>query len=296
MTWFDGRRWAVWDTETTAANPLEARLVTACVAFVGGGQPTEVVSHVIDAGVDVPAEAAEIHGYTTERVRAEGKPIVDVLPEIVGYLTTAVAAGCPLVAYNAVYDNTVLDQETRRLGLDPFADVLTGAIVLDPFTIDRHVDRYRKGRRTLAAACEFYDVKLDGAHDSTFDALAAGRVLYRLGQLAHTEPASLRRLYADRRYPNDLVKAFAALGAMSLPELHAAQRGWYAEQAESFAQYLRKAAEQKLHDSALDFPPGDEALHADERRTVLIQEAEELRQRADGVSIHWPLQPLAVAA
>lgn len=286
MTWFNGGRWAAFDTETTAPDPTEARLVTACVAFVGGGQPTEVMSWVVDAGVDVPAEAAAIHGYTTERVRAEGKPLADVLPEIVGYLVTAVAAGLPLVAFNACYDNTVLDRETRRAGMTPFADDLDGAIVLDPFVLDKKVDRYRPGRRTLETCCQVYDVRLDAAHDSTFDALAAGRVLYRIGQRTQMRPDEIRSLYADRRYPDEFPRAFRALGAMSLDELHAAQVGWYAEQAEGLGRYWAQCAEEKRI-QARDADPGSEA------RQIAEQEAAELDAKVDGLRFEWPVQPVS---
>ncbi len=295
MTWFDGRRWLVWDTETTAPDPTEARLVTACVAFVGGGEPTEVMSWVVDAGVEVPAEAAAIHGYDTARVRAEGKPIADVLPEIVGYLAAATAAGQPLVAFNAVYDCTVLNCETARLGLAPFADVLANAVVLDPLTIDRRVDRYRPGKRTLEAACQYYKVALGNAHDSTADALAAGRVLYRIGQRCRMTANQIRAEYAERRYPNVFVKVFTDLAAMSLRELHDAQIGWYAEQASGLAAYWLSQAEQMRVDADRDVPPGDEALTPDERREVLRAEAAELADRAAGVTTDWPLRPLAVA-
>lgn len=294
VTWFDpAQRWCTWDTETHSPIPTEARLVTACVAFVGGGEPTEVMSWVADAGVEIPDGAAEIHGYTTERVRAEGKPIADVLPEIVGYLAGAVTAGLPLVAYNGVYDNTVLNCETVRLGLDPFADVLAKAVVFDPFTIDKHIDRYRPGKRTLTAACETYDVRLDGAHDSTFDALAAARVLYRIGQRSQMPADKVLDLYADRRYPRNFVKSFAALGAMSATELHEAQQGWYREQAEGLATYWLREAAGKQTDAGLDFPPGDETLTVDERREVLLRDAEELRQRAESVNTSWPIQAVS---
>ncbi len=287
MTWFDpAQRWCALDSETTHPDPLEARLVTACVAFVGGGEPTEVMSWVVDAGVEVPDGAAEIHGYTTARVRAEGKPIADVLPEIVGYLAGAVTAGMPLVAFNSVYDNSVLNAETVRLGLDPFADVLADATVLDPFVIDKHVDRYRPGKRTLTAACEFYKVTLGEAHDSTFDALAAARVLYRIGQRCQMTPGQIRAEYAERRYPNAFVKTFAELGAMSARELHDAQRGWYRDQAEGLAAHWRRVGNEKQHEAGLALEYRDDPDEAEMWRA----EAEELFTRADSVSTSWPLQ------
>ena len=59
-------------------------------------------------------------------------------------------------------------------GIAPFS--APRAPVIDPLVIDKAVDRYRKGKRTLEAAAAFYGVPLDDAHDAGADAIAAGRV------------------------------------------------------------------------------------------------------------------------
>ncbi|MGX1116352.1 DNA polymerase III epsilon subunit-like protein [Streptomyces ambofaciens] len=170
------KRMAAFDLETTAADPEQARIVTACVVQVGGGQPPQPATWVADPGVDIPDEAANIHGYTTERARAEGRPAAEVVEEITAALGQVLAHGIPIVAMNARYDLTVLDRECRRHGLETLLDRYVDSMiwpVIDPFVIDKHVDRYRRGSRTLTALCEHYKVKLDGAHDSAADAIAA---------------------------------------------------------------------------------------------------------------------------
>ena len=51
------------------------------------------------------------------------------------------------------------------------------APVLDALVIDRHVDRYRRGRRTLVDLCALYGVEIANAHDAAADAEAAMQVL-----------------------------------------------------------------------------------------------------------------------
>jgi DNA polymerase-3 subunit epsilon len=73
----------------------------------------------------------------------------------------------------ASYDFTVLAAEIARYGVPQ----LTRFPVLDPYIMNKQVDRYRKGKRTLTALCEEYGVVLDNAHTSAADALATLRVL-----------------------------------------------------------------------------------------------------------------------
>lgn len=212
MTWHLGRM-AGFDIESTGTDPLTARIVTACIVEVGGQQPTVAANWLTDVdGEDIPAGAAAIHGVTTETARAKGVPLQEAVAELLAGLTQVILAGTPIVAMNARYDLTLLDREADRFGLDP----LPAGPVIDPFVIDKHVDTYRSGKRTLTALCQHYQVKLDGAHSADADAVAACRVAWRQAT----------------KYP--------ALTALTLDELHTAQIGWAAEQAASLQEHFRK--------------------------------------------------------
>lgn len=123
------------------------------------------------------------------------------------------------MAYNAAFDLTLLSAELRRHSLPSLRDRLGGldpAPVVDPYTIDRSVDRYRRGKRNLEAVCGEYGVPFDAAHDASADALAAAR-LARAIALRHPK--------------------VAALGPA---ELHRSQIEWYAEWAADFQAFLRR--------------------------------------------------------
>lgn len=216
MSWHTARLCG-FDIESTSPDPTTARLVTACVVQAGGGQPTQSTTWLSDVdGEEIPAEAAAIHGYSTEDARAKGTDLREVVEEVLAALGQVVLSGVPVVAMNARYDVTLLDREARRFGMTPLTERFGDLRVVDPFVIDKRFDRYRRGSRKLTALCEHYRVPLDGAHDAAFDAIAACRVAWRQGQ------------------------KFPALAAMSLDELHAAQVGWAAEQAASLQEYFRK--------------------------------------------------------
>ncbi len=161
----------------------------------------------------IPADAVAVHGISNERAAAEGRPADQVADAIAGVLASYWKTGVPVVAYNASFDLSLLSAELRRYGLPSLRDRLGGADpapVVDPYTIDRAVDRYRRGKRTLEAVCAEYGVRLDAAHDATADALAA---------------AQLACAIADR-HPK-----VAALGPA---ELHRRQIEWYAAWAADF--------------------------------------------------------------
>ena len=93
--------------------------------------------------------------------------------ELAAVLQELFDAGTPVIAFNASYDFTVLAAESARYGIPQ----LSRFPVLDPYIMNKQVDRYRKGKRTLTALCEEYGVNLDNAHTSAADALATLRML-----------------------------------------------------------------------------------------------------------------------
>lgn len=209
------------DTETTGVDVETARIVTATVVRVDGGVKDKR-EWLINPGVDIPAEATAVHGVTTEHARAAGDDPAAAVGEIMLALHNAWGEGLPVVAYNAAYDMTVLDRELRRhhgYGLD-----VRGPII-DPFCIDKALDPYRKGKRTLTASCAHYGVRLDAAHDASEDALAACRLAWRLAQVYPEQ-------IGDLALVNDL------------------QAVWRREWAVSFEQYLARQGKPERVDGA----------------------------------------------
>jgi DNA polymerase-3 subunit epsilon len=207
------------DLETTGTDPREARIVTAAVIEVRAGQPLGHREWLADPGVEIPADAVAVHGISNERATADGRPADQVAEAVADVLVTYWKTGVPVVAYNAAFDLTLLSAELRRHGLPSLRDRLGGldpAPVVDPYTIDRWADRYRRGKRNLEAVCEEYGVVLDSAHDASADALAAARLACAI---------------ADR-HPK-----VASLGPA---ELHRRQIAWYAEWAADFQSFLRR--------------------------------------------------------
>ncbi|MFF1508085.1 3'-5' exonuclease [Streptomyces sp. NPDC058326] len=218
MAWH-GEPLVGFDLETTGTDPLEARIVTASIVGFHGGRVVRQRDWLADPGIRIPEQASAIHGISSERAAAEGRPAREVTDEIAETLTGYWKQGVPVVAYNASFDLTLLSAELRRHGLPSLSERLGGAgigPVVDPYTIDRAVDRYRRGKRNLEAVCGEYGVVLETAHQAAADALAAVRVAVAIAE----------------RHPE--------VAAMNPTELHERQIGWYRAWAENFQAFLRR--------------------------------------------------------
>jgi len=207
------KRLAVFDLETTGVDVDQARIVTACVALLDdNGTVSEKTLWLANPGVPIPESATAIHGITTSRAASEGRDAATVVTEIRNTLGALFAQNTPVVIYNAPYDLSLLARECRRHNLPPLNNPKP---VIDPLVIDKQLDRYRKGKRTLEAVAAHYRVQLSGAHDALADAVAAGHIA--------------QALFAA--YPKEL--------NLDLAELHSKQASWFAEQAKNFQDYLR---------------------------------------------------------
>ncbi|MER0081833.1 3'-5' exonuclease [Corynebacterium sp. KPL2861] len=167
---FDASRMLAFDLETTSANPKDARIVTSALVRIDG-RDVQKVEYLADPGIEIPQAATDVHGITTEKAQAEGRPHEEVLKDTVDAIKSAWDDGLTLIVYNAAFDLTVLRSLT--------GDFTVTGPVFDPYVIDRVSDKWRKGKRTLGAVCEHYGVELGNAHEATADALAAARVAWK---------------------------------------------------------------------------------------------------------------------
>lgn len=208
---------AVFDLETTGLDLEQARIVTACaVAIDEQGQVTgSNMEWLADPGIEIPVAASNVHGVTTEIAQSRGRNSKEVVSEILETLRGFFNAGIPVVAYNAPYDFTILHYEALRNGLEPLSDPKP---IIDPLVLDKFVDQYRSGKRTLQIAASVYGVELSDAHNATADAVAAGKVAQAIA-LKHAA-----------KLPADVF------------ELHDLQKVWSVSQDDSYEIFRRKSS------------------------------------------------------
>lgn len=189
------KKLAVFDLETTGLDLKEARIVTACAVEIDqdGIITGPNKEWLADPGIEIPEGASNVHGVTTEIAQANGRPAKEVVGELLATLRGFFAKGLPVVAFNAPYDFTILHYEALRHGLEPIENPMP---VIDPMVLDKFVDTYRSGKRTLEVASRIYGVSLEDAHNATADAVAAGRVAQAIAKkYAEKLPADLSVLH-----------------------------------------------------------------------------------------------------
>ncbi|MFD6419080.1 3'-5' exonuclease [Streptomyces sp. NPDC060194] len=232
--WYEGPL-AAFDTETTGVDVEEDRIVSAALVVQdAAGMRPRAIRWLVNPGIPVPPSATAVHGLTDTHLQLNGRWPAPVMEEIGRALAEQCAAGRPLVVMNAPFDLTLLDRELRRHRASSLSRYLENRslCVLDPRVLDRHLDRYRKGRRTLSDLCETYGIPLDAAHDAAADATASLELVRAVG-----------RRFAVR------------LERLSAAELHSLQAMWHAAQARGLQAWFTKNGTPEAVDPAWPLRP-----------------------------------------
>ena len=217
---------AVFDLETTGLDLREARIVTACAVEIDS--TGAIIGHqeewLANPEIEIPIVATNVHGVSTQMAIEHGRPAKEVVSELLEVLRAHLKAGTPVVAYNAPYDFTILHYEALRHGLEPLD---APSPILDPYLIDRWVDRYRGGKRNLEIVAQHYGVQLNDAHNATADAVAAGRVMQAIARkFAGKLPKSGDLLHAAQIvWCQELDANYEAFRRRTAPDF-TLERGW----------------------------------------------------------------------
>lgn len=228
-SWLSGELLA-FDLETTGVDPSRDVPVSFALVTTRGSRVVADDSSLVDPGRPIPAGASAVHGITSEQARAEGIPLGRAVAHLVERLVDASRRAVPVVGMKLDYDLTMVDRCHRRETGRGLEDEGFVGPVLDALVLDRHFDRYRKGRRTLVDLCAVYGVTMGSAHDATADATAALGVLAAMCE----------------RHPE--------LAAAAPADLHRSQVGWHREWADSFSAWLEQRGRPPLRAEERTWP------------------------------------------
>lgn len=235
LPWYD-RPMVGFDVETTGVRREHDRVVTATLTYDSPGTGAFVREWLINPGIEIPAEATAINGITNEMLAEQGQDAAEAIADITAMMTAMLQPGVPLVAFNAMFDVSIMDREQRRHGLPTiFADGIKGGptpFVLCPMTIDKAVNPYVKGSgmRKLTPTAARYGVELKDAHQATADVRAALDVARRLHL---PQPGD-----QDDRFPEQITRRRTILANASEEDLRNWQPAWHRDQKLGLAKYF----------------------------------------------------------
>ena len=186
------------DTETTGftrprlslSDPLQPHIVQLAAQLCDEKErPVSGFSLIVNPGVEIPEQVADIHGITTEKAAQLGVTLLMAMTLFEHLYRRADL----LVAHNIKFDKAVMETAmTRNHGKETRIDKplfctmekATPIVNLPP------TDKMRAAGMTCPKAPKlaecikhFFDEELDGAHDAMVDTIACARVYFHLKTL-----------------------------------------------------------------------------------------------------------------
>lgn len=188
-------RVVVFDTETSGIDVFNDRILTCHVArYEMTSDKFELEQSydwIIDPGIEVPKEASDVNGLTTEYIRENGRKDWDAaIHEI---WEQVICGGDKIIsAYNLPFDMTMLASESLRAGnykgdiLDSlgFRDAYIPEdvpVFFDSLVYDKATDKYRKGSRKLMDVAKHHGIEVDETmlHEARYDVHITAQLTYK---------------------------------------------------------------------------------------------------------------------
>lgn len=171
-------RFLTFDVETGGVDIENDRIITCFLRATDHGEIISEKSWIVDPGVEIPKEASEVHGMTTEWVREHGrKDVATVIKEIRDEIAWLGGQGFIVCGYNHSFDLGILEHECVRHKVSPLDR--GDYVYFDPLIVDRVVDKYRKGSRKLMDVAKVYGVPIDESklHDASYDVFVTEQLI-----------------------------------------------------------------------------------------------------------------------
>lgn len=216
------------DLETTGVDPRKDVPVSYALISTRGDEFQELDNSLVNPGCAIPPEATSIHGITDQMVD-NANPLVTAIPIVGNKLVAASAEGVPVVGMNLVFDLTIVDTQWRFLTGEGLVERGWKGPVIDVLLLDRALDKYRKGNRSLSSLCKTYAVEHGGAHDARHDVVASIQLAIILA----------------RRFQ---------LGEIALDILTKRQAQWHRDWAINYSQWRVRQGKPPLGEEARDWP------------------------------------------
>ncbi|MCM1189505.1 MAG: PolC-type DNA polymerase III [bacterium] len=194
----------VFDIETTGFSPVNNRIIEIGAVKVCGGKVTDRFSTFLNPRVPIPFEIEKLTGIRDEMV-ADAPPVEEVLPAFLKF-----CEGCVLVAHNAGFDMSFIQENARILGLDAgftYVDTVGIARVLLP----------GQAKHTLDAVAKTLNISLDHHHRAVDDAECTAKIFIRFIRMLEEEGITdLAQVNDKGKTSKDLIKKLPSYHAIIL--------------------------------------------------------------------------------
>lgn len=159
-----------YDVESTGKSPMTDRIVQLCLTRVDAdGQRHILVNSLINPEMPISQGATDVHGITDSDV-SEAPTFAHIAPQLEHHFSEADA----IIGYNSSkFDNTMIDEEFRRVGSD---FTVSSKPQIDVKRLLEHIVP-----RDLNSVSERYlNRSVEGAHDASVDVTATLDIMYAL--------------------------------------------------------------------------------------------------------------------
>ena len=160
----------VFDIETTGFSPVNNRIIEIGAVKVSGGNIVDRFSAFVNPQVPIPYEIEKLTGIRDDMV--SGAPVIEeVLPQFLEF-----SRDCVLVAHNANFDMSFIQENARRLGLPweyTYVDTVGISRVLLP----------NQAKHTLDAVAKTLNISLENHHRAVDDAECTALIFVRFIQM-----------------------------------------------------------------------------------------------------------------
>ena len=164
------------DVETTGLSAEDDQIIEIGAVKAIPGKSLAMFSVLISIPTSIPATAVRITGITDEQLAAEGRPLCEVLPELLSFV-----GDLPVVSHNVSFDMAFLRAACERCGLPPMTNRCEDTLAMSRRWIN-DVDNYKLG--TLLA---HFNLPTENAHRSCGDCLGTLRLYQKLIEIRESK-------------------------------------------------------------------------------------------------------------
>lgn len=186
--------YVVFDLETTGFSPVHDAIIEIGAVKVSGGKITDHYSVFVNPRRPIPLRITELTSIEDSMVK-DAKTIEEILPEFLHF-----CEGCSLVAHNAEFDVSFIEENAARQGFS------TDFTVLDTVQMARLL-LTELSKFKLNTVCKHLGIKQEHHHRAVDDARVTAEVFLRFVEmLEEKEVRTLKELNEMGAVSPDLIK------------------------------------------------------------------------------------------